>query len=43
LSLWESLVGVPALKVAYDLAYLSGYVKGRLGPPASARPAPGRS
>ena len=43
LSLWERLAGVPALKVAYDLAYLSGYVKGRLGRPASARPAPGRS
>jgi len=43
LGLWERLAGVPALKVAYDLAYLSGYVKGRLGPPASARPAPGRS
>ena len=43
LSAWEALVGVPALKVAYDLAYLSGYLKGRLGPPAAARPAPGRS
>jgi glycosyltransferase involved in cell wall biosynthesis len=43
LALWERLVGVPALKVAYDLAYLSGYVKGRLGRPASARPVPGRS
>lgn len=28
----EALAGVPALKVAYDLAYLSGYLKGRLGP-----------
>ena len=43
LSIGEALVGVPVLKVAYDLAYLSGYLKGRLGPPAAARPAPGRS
>jgi glycosyltransferase involved in cell wall biosynthesis len=27
----EAIALVPALKVAYDLAYLSGYVKGRLG------------
>ena len=30
----EAIVLVPALKVAYDLAYLSGYLKGRLGPGA---------
>jgi len=28
----EALVGVPLLKVVYDLAYLNGYVRGRLGP-----------
>jgi glycosyltransferase involved in cell wall biosynthesis len=43
LSVTEALVGVPALKMAYDLAYLSGYLKGRLGPPAAARAAPERS
>jgi len=31
----EALVGVPPLKVVYDVAYLSGYVRGRLSPPAS--------
>ena len=31
----ETLVGVPLLKVVYDAAYLSGYVRGRLSPPAS--------
>jgi cellulose synthase/poly-beta-1,6-N-acetylglucosamine synthase-like glycosyltransferase len=31
----EALVGVPLLKVAYDVAYLSGYVRGRLSPPTS--------
>ncbi|HET9950221.1 MAG TPA: glycosyltransferase [Candidatus Eisenbacteria bacterium] len=31
----EALVGVPLLKVVYDVAYLSGYVRGRLSPPAS--------
>ncbi len=30
----EALLGVPALKIAYDLAYLSGYLEGRLGPAA---------
>ena len=30
----EALALVPPLKVAYDLAYLSGYWKGRLGPEA---------
>ena len=33
----EALVGVPALKVVYDFAYLNGYLRGRLGPPASHR------
>jgi glycosyltransferase involved in cell wall biosynthesis len=32
----EAIFAVPALKVAYDLAYLSGYLKGRLGPRRSA-------
>jgi glycosyltransferase involved in cell wall biosynthesis len=32
----EAILAVPALKVAYDLAYLSGYLKGRLGPKRSA-------
>jgi len=31
----EALVGVPLLKVVYDVAYLSGYIRGRLSPPAS--------
>jgi len=31
----EALVGVPLLKVVYDLAYLNGYVRGRLSPAAS--------
>jgi hypothetical protein len=30
----EAIALVPALKIAYDLAYLSGYMKGRLGPRA---------
>jgi glycosyltransferase involved in cell wall biosynthesis len=30
----EALFLVPALKVAYDAAYLTGYLRGRLGPPA---------
>ncbi len=33
----EALVAVPFLKVVYDAAYLNGYVRGRMGPPASAR------
>jgi hypothetical protein len=33
----EALVGVPLLKVVYDLAYLNGYVRGRLSPAASRR------
>jgi hypothetical protein len=32
LSLLEALVMVPTLKVVYDMAYLSGYLRGRLGP-----------
>jgi glycosyltransferase involved in cell wall biosynthesis len=28
----EAVVGVPILKVVYDLAYLNGYVRGRLAP-----------
>jgi glycosyltransferase involved in cell wall biosynthesis len=35
------LVRVPFLKVVYDAAYLSGYVKGRLSPPARLLPDPG--
>ncbi|MEK7316170.1 MAG: glycosyltransferase [Candidatus Eisenbacteria bacterium] len=31
----EALVGVPFLKVVYDVAYLNGYVRGRLGPAAT--------
>jgi cellulose synthase/poly-beta-1,6-N-acetylglucosamine synthase-like glycosyltransferase len=34
-SLGEAVIAVPALKVAYDLSYLSGYAKGRMGPRAS--------
>jgi len=30
----EAIFLVPPLKVVYDLSYLSGYLKGRLGPPA---------
>jgi glycosyltransferase involved in cell wall biosynthesis len=33
--LLSAIFVVPFLKVAYDLAYLSGYLKGRLGPRAS--------
>jgi len=33
----EALLLVPFLKVVYDAAYLGGYVRGRMGPPASAR------
>ena len=32
LPLMEALVMVPALKVVYDMAYLWGYMRGRLGP-----------
>lgn len=41
----EALVIVPALKVSYDLAYLSGYLRGRLGrrPPPGRQPPPGAS
>jgi O-antigen ligase len=31
----EALIAVPALKVAYDFAYMSGYFKGRMGPRAA--------
>ena len=31
----EALVGVPLLKIVYDVAYLNGYIRGRLGPAAS--------
>lgn len=30
----EALVGVPLLKIVYDVAYLNGYVRGRLAPAA---------
>jgi len=33
----EALVGVPFLKVVYDVAYLNGYLRGRLGRAASFR------
>lgn len=33
----EALVGVPLLKIVYDVAYLNGYVRGRLGPAAASR------
>jgi cellulose synthase/poly-beta-1,6-N-acetylglucosamine synthase-like glycosyltransferase len=37
----EALVAVPPLKILYDAAYLTGYARGRLSPPAkSSRPAP---
>jgi glycosyltransferase involved in cell wall biosynthesis len=37
----EAILGVPALKVVYDAAYLSGYCRGRLSPRAtSPLPAP---
>ena len=35
----EALALVPCLKVVYDLAYLNGYVRGRLAPPAVSIPA----
>jgi glycosyltransferase involved in cell wall biosynthesis len=35
----EALLAVPLLKVVYDAAYLAGYARGRLGPPAATRPA----
>ncbi len=38
IGLFERLVLVPFLKVVYDLAYLSGYVKGRLRPAARLLP-----
>jgi len=40
LSLYERVVLVPFLKVVYDAAYLSGYVKGRFSPPARLLPDP---
>ncbi|HEY7727189.1 MAG TPA: glycosyltransferase [Candidatus Eisenbacteria bacterium] len=37
----EAVLAVPPLKIAYDLAYLTGYVRGRLSPRAKLpRPAP---
>ncbi len=33
----EALVGVPFLKVVYDVAYLGGYIRGRLAPAAASR------
>ena len=39
--LYERMVLVPFLKVVYDIAYLSGYLKGRLSPPARLLPDPG--
>jgi GT2 family glycosyltransferase len=41
LTIPERLFLVPFLKVVYDFAYLSGYVKGRLSPPARLLPDPG--
>ncbi len=37
----ERLFLVPLLKLVYDAAYLSGYVEGRLSPPARPLPDPG--
>ncbi len=41
----ESILVVPLLKIVYDAAYLSGYLRGRLGsrpsPPGSPLPGPG--
>ena len=37
----ERLFLVPFLKVVYDLAYLSGYLEGRLSPPVRPLPDPG--
>lgn len=37
LGAFEAWVGVPLVKIVYDLAYLNGYVRGRLDPPASRR------
>jgi hypothetical protein len=37
----ERAMYVPFLKLVYDLAYLSGYLKGRATPPARPLPAPG--
>ena len=37
----EAVVGVPCLKVVYDAALLSGYLRGRLSPAAVSRPSPG--
>ncbi len=37
--LLEAAAAVPALKLVYDAAYLTGYVRGRLGP-AARRPGP---
>jgi len=37
----EAVIVVPALKLVYDAAYLSGYIRGRLSPrPSSPAPAP---
>src|SRR5262249_5660309 len=37
----ERLFLIPLLKITYDMAYLSGYVKGRLTPPVRPLPDPG--
>ncbi len=37
----EGVILVPFLKLVYDVAYLSGYVKGRLTPPVRPLPDPG--
>jgi glycosyltransferase involved in cell wall biosynthesis len=41
----EAVLAVPPLKIVYDVAYLTGYARGRLSPPAKlplrARPIPG--
>ena len=36
----EAIFLVPPLKVAYDTAYLWGYVRGRMGPRRGSRPLP---
>ena len=41
IGLGERLILIPFLKVVYDFAYLTGYAKGRLSPPARPLPDPG--
>ncbi len=41
IGVWEAVAMVPLLKIVYDAAYLSGYVRGRLSPrPAAPKPRP---